>query len=95
VNTELRLKFNYLNRWGRFDSPRITRIVAMADVDDEFLALVGGDDASDDEEVENSGRSRPVSESPEPEAKQSESTAAAKPRHKRQDDSDEEEEGEA
>ncbi|KAI0412649.1 hypothetical protein F5X98DRAFT_316551 [Xylaria grammica] len=66
----------------------------MADVDDEFLALVGGDDASDDE-VENSDQSRPVSESPEPEAKQSKGTPAAKSRRRRQDDSDEEEEGEA
>ncbi|KAF2964569.1 hypothetical protein GQX73_g8998 [Xylaria multiplex] len=65
----------------------------MADVDDEFLALVGGDDASDDE-VENSGQSRPVSESPEPETKQSKGTPAAKSRRRRQDESDEEE-GEA
>ncbi|KAI1303245.1 hypothetical protein F5Y03DRAFT_395966 [Xylaria venustula] len=66
----------------------------MADVDDEFLALVGGDDASD-EEADNSGQSRAASESPEPEAKQSKGTAAAKSRRRRQDDSDEEEEGEA
>ncbi|KAI8624818.1 hypothetical protein F5Y19DRAFT_283171 [Xylariaceae sp. FL1651] len=69
----------------------------MADVDDEFLALVGGDDASD-EEVEDSGHSRPASESPEPEPeakKQSKATPAAKSRRRRQDDSDEEEEGEA
>lgn len=66
----------------------------MADVDDEFLALVGGDDASD-EEVENSGPSRQGSESPEPGAKQSKGTPAAKPRRRRQEDSDEEEEGEA
>lgn len=66
----------------------------MADVDDEFLALVGGDDASDDD-VENEGPSRPPSESPEPETKQSRGTPAAKSRKRRQDDSDEEEEGEA
>ncbi|TGJ83394.1 hypothetical protein E0Z10_g5372 [Xylaria hypoxylon] len=66
----------------------------MADVDDEFLALVGGDDASD-EEVEHSGQSRPVSESPDPEAKQSKGTPSAKSRRRRQDESDEEEEGEA
>ncbi|KAI0912057.1 hypothetical protein F4823DRAFT_583118 [Ustulina deusta] len=66
----------------------------MADVDDEFLALVGGDDASD-EEAENSGQSRPASESPDPEARQSKGTPAAKSRRPRQDDSDEEEEGEA
>ncbi|KAI0448977.1 hypothetical protein F5B21DRAFT_77039 [Xylaria acuta] len=66
----------------------------MADVDDEFLALVGGDDASDDD-VENEGPNRPLSESPEPEAKQGRGTPAAKPRRRRQDDSDEEEEGEA
>ncbi|KAI1425639.1 hypothetical protein F5Y12DRAFT_351315 [Xylaria sp. FL1777] len=66
----------------------------MADVDDEFLALVGGDDASD-EEGENLGQSRPVSESPDAEAKQSKGTPAAKARRRRQDDSDDEEEGEA
>ncbi|KAI0540600.1 hypothetical protein GGR58DRAFT_498952 [Xylaria digitata] len=66
----------------------------MADVDDEFLALVGGDDASDDE-VENSDQSRPASESPEPETKQSKGTPTAKSRRRRQDESDEEEEGEA
>jgi RNA polymerase-associated protein RTF1 len=66
----------------------------MADVDDEFLALVGGDDASD-EEAENSGQSRPASESPEPEAKQNKSLASSKSQQRRQDDSDEEEEGEA
>ncbi|KAI0189925.1 hypothetical protein EV127DRAFT_431013 [Xylaria flabelliformis] len=66
----------------------------MADVDDEFLALVGGDDASDDD-VENEGPSRPPSESPEPEANQAEGTPATKSRRRRQDDSDEEEEGEA
>ncbi|KAI3322323.1 hypothetical protein HD806DRAFT_499768 [Xylariaceae sp. AK1471] len=65
----------------------------MADVDDEFLALVGGD--ASDEEVEDSGHSRPVSESPESEAKQSKGTPATKSRRRRQDDSDEEEEGEA
>ncbi|KAJ8107126.1 hypothetical protein ONZ43_g6831 [Nemania bipapillata] len=66
----------------------------MADIDDEFLALVGGDDASDDE-VENSGPSRQGSESPAPETKQSKGTSAAKSRRRRQEDSDEEEEGEA
>ncbi|KAI0402259.1 hypothetical protein F4802DRAFT_608881 [Xylaria palmicola] len=73
----------------------------MADVDDEFLALVGGDDASD-EEAENSGPSRQPSDSPEPDAKRSKSTSkstpAAKSRRRRQDEEDEEddeEEGEA
>lgn len=66
----------------------------MADVDDEFLALVGGDDASD-EEGDNSGQSRPVSESPEPKAKTTKDTPSSKSRRRNQDESDEEEEGEA
>ncbi|KAI0811893.1 hypothetical protein GGR55DRAFT_600372 [Xylaria sp. FL0064] len=74
----------------------------MADVDDEFLALVGGDDASD-EEAENLGQSRPVSEPPEPEAKPRKGASTAKSRRRRQDDDsddgddgdEEEEEGEA
>ncbi|KAI1194669.1 hypothetical protein F5X97DRAFT_310325 [Nemania serpens] len=68
----------------------------MADVDDEFLALVGGDDASDDEEVDNSGPSRQGSESPEPGARHDKGTPVAKARRRRHDDEDdEEEEGEA
>ncbi|KAI1331751.1 hypothetical protein F5Y16DRAFT_395037 [Xylariaceae sp. FL0255] len=64
----------------------------MADVDDEFLALVGGD-GSDDEVDEDSAQE--ASPSPEPEAKkQSKSSSAAKSRRRRQDNSDEEE-GEA
>ncbi|KAI0164522.1 plus-3-domain-containing protein [Hypoxylon sp. FL1284] len=63
----------------------------MADVDDEFLALVGGDES--DGEVEQDD-SRSASGSPEPGAKQSASQANAKPRKRRHDDSDEEE-GEA
>ena len=66
----------------------------MADVDDEFLALVGGDDASD-EEAEDFPQSRPASESPDPEVKQSKGTSAAKSRRRHRDDSDDEEEGEA
>ncbi|KAI2640173.1 hypothetical protein GGS21DRAFT_505548 [Xylaria nigripes] len=65
----------------------------MADVDDEFLALVGGDDASD-EDVETLGQSRPASQSAEPGAKQGESTPVAKSQQRMQEDSDEEE-GEA
>ncbi|KAI1814447.1 hypothetical protein GGS20DRAFT_548731 [Poronia punctata] len=64
----------------------------MADVDDEFLALVGGDDASDDEQ-DVSDHSRPASQTPEPDADQDQATPA-KPRRRR-DESDEEEEGEA
>ncbi|KAI1430523.1 hypothetical protein GGR50DRAFT_684652 [Xylaria sp. CBS 124048] len=65
----------------------------MADVDDEFLALVGGDDASD-EEVEPSTQSRSVSQSAEPEARQNKSAPVTKSRQRKQDGSDEEE-GEA
>ncbi|KAI0389961.1 hypothetical protein F5Y17DRAFT_446737 [Xylariaceae sp. FL0594] len=63
----------------------------MADVDDEFLALVGGDDASDDE-VESSTHSRPVSESPEADG---DHDTTAKARRREHHESDEEEEGEA
>ncbi|KAI1271246.1 hypothetical protein F5Y07DRAFT_383571 [Xylaria sp. FL0933] len=77
----------------------------MADVDEEFLALVGGDDASDGE-ADDLGQSRPVSESPEPEAKPRKGVSTAKSRRRRQDDDcddddeeeeeeEEEEEGEA
>ncbi|KAK5628708.1 hypothetical protein RRF57_004423 [Xylaria bambusicola] len=66
----------------------------MADVDDEFLALVGGDDASD-EEAEELSQSRHASESPEPGSRQSKGTSAAKSRSRQQHDSDDEEEGEA
>ncbi|GAP85896.1 putative RNA polymerase 2 transcription elongation factor protein [Rosellinia necatrix] len=66
----------------------------MADVDDEFLALVGGDDASD-EEGEGSGQSRQGSESPGPEARQNKGTPTATSRRGRSDQTDEEEEGEA
>ncbi|KAI6090021.1 plus-3-domain-containing protein [Hypoxylon rubiginosum] len=59
----------------------------MADVDDEFLALVGGDES--DGEIEEDSRS--VSGSPGPEAKASSKSKSRKRRH---DDSDEEE-GEA
>lgn len=72
----------------------------MADVDDEFLALVGGDESSDEEfnQAENpdDSGSREASESPLPDdknTKKSESTP--KSRKRGQDDSEEEEEGEA
>ncbi|CAJ2503209.1 Uu.00g106030.m01.CDS01 [Anthostomella pinea] len=73
----------------------------MADVDDELLALVGGDESSDEEAGEALSSSRPASESPDPEAKKQtttkakNTTPAPKSRKRRQDDSDEEEEGEA
>ncbi|KAI0141659.1 hypothetical protein GGR57DRAFT_400180 [Xylariaceae sp. FL1272] len=71
----------------------------MADVDDEFLALVGGDDASDDEVDQDVSSDRNPSPSPSPDP-DSKSTSKATPvvakssRRRRQDDSDEEE-GEA
>ncbi|KAI1502228.1 hypothetical protein F5X99DRAFT_380250 [Biscogniauxia marginata] len=70
----------------------------MADVDDELLALVGGDDPSDDESEQEMNISRSGSESPEPDAKatpaKAKSPPAQKPKQRRHDDSDEEE-GEA
>ncbi|RYP73037.1 hypothetical protein DL769_004312 [Monosporascus sp. CRB-8-3] len=65
----------------------------MADVDDEFLALVGGDESSDEDfnQAENDGDhgSRAASESPLPDDK------TKKSKRRGHDDSDEEEEGEA
>ncbi|KAI1639957.1 hypothetical protein F4809DRAFT_593007 [Biscogniauxia mediterranea] len=70
----------------------------MADVDDELLALVGGDDPSDEESEQEMNISRSGSESPEPDEKETETKAkkpsAPKPKKRRHDDSDEEE-GEA
>ncbi|KAI0019245.1 plus-3-domain-containing protein [Xylariomycetidae sp. FL0641] len=69
----------------------------MADVDDELLALVGGDDGSDEEVEQEELNSNPSpSQSPEPEKqKAKKTTPAPKSKKRRQDDSDEEEEGEA
>ncbi|KAI0207037.1 hypothetical protein F4808DRAFT_406296 [Astrocystis sublimbata] len=64
----------------------------MADVDDEFLALVGGDDDGSDNDIQDEGPARPLSESPEPQDK----SAQSKPSRRTNDHSDdEEEEGEA
>ncbi|RYP67048.1 hypothetical protein DL771_007467 [Monosporascus sp. 5C6A] len=66
---------------------------SMADVDDEFLALVGGDESSDEEfnqaENDDDNGSRAASESPLPDDKMNKS------KRRGHDDSDEEEEGEA
>lgn len=59
----------------------------MADVDDEFLALVGGDESDD----EVSAHSRAGSEAP---GSDGEAQSASKSRRRKQNDSDEEE-GEA
>lgn len=65
----------------------------MADVDDEFLALVGGDESSDEEPEQAISRS--ASGSPDPEAKShTSSKTKQKPSRRKHDDSDEEE-GEA
>ncbi|KAL7623488.1 RNA polymerase-associated protein rtf1 [Parahypoxylon ruwenzoriense] len=70
----------------------------MADVDDELLALVGGDESSDEEETGQAMNTSPsaTSGSPDPEVKKQVSSSKAKPKYKKrkQDDSDEEE-GEA
>ncbi|KAF3058209.1 RNA polymerase-associated protein RTF1 [Daldinia childiae] len=67
----------------------------MADVDDELLALVGGDESSDEEQEQPASPSRSVSGSPDPEAKdQTSSKTKHKSNKKKHDDSDEEE-GEA
>lgn len=59
----------------------------MADVDDEFLALVGGDESDDEVSV----HSRAASEAP---GSGGEAHASEKDRRRKQNDSDEEE-GEA
>lgn len=65
----------------------------MADVDDELLALVGGDESSDDEGSEQAMNiSKSESGSPEPEEKNSAKKAPAK---KPKKDYSDEEEGEA
>lgn len=73
----------------------------MADLDDEFLALVGGDESSDEEfnqaEENHDDGSRAVSESPLPgdDNKSKKATPAKKSQGRGQDNSDDEEEGEA
>ncbi|OTA70715.1 plus-3-domain-containing protein [Hypoxylon sp. EC38] len=65
----------------------------MADVDDEFLALVGGDESSDEEPEQAISRS--ASGSPDPEANShTSSKTKQKPSRRKHDESDEEE-GEA
>lgn len=69
----------------------------MADVDDEILALVGGDDESDNEgsgSEQDMNESRSGSVSPEPESPEAKKAAPPKKTEKRQHDSGEEE-GEA
>lgn len=71
----------------------------MADVDDEFLALVGGDESSD-EEFNQAGNgdengSRAGSESPLPDDTSRKAASTKGSKKKGQDHSDEEEEGEA
>ncbi|KAI1468021.1 plus-3-domain-containing protein [Daldinia caldariorum] len=67
----------------------------MADVDDEFLAIVGGDESSDEEQEQPASPGRSASGSPDPEAKDHTSSKTKhKSSKKRTDDSDEEE-GEA
>ncbi|KAI1806014.1 plus-3-domain-containing protein [Daldinia bambusicola] len=67
----------------------------MADVDDELLALVGGDESSDEEQEQPASPNRSASGSPDPEAKDHTSSKTKhKSSRKRTDDSDEEE-GEA
>ncbi|KAI1258644.1 hypothetical protein F5Y18DRAFT_339669 [Xylariaceae sp. FL1019] len=68
----------------------------MADVDDEFLALVGGDDASDDDVDAGSDRNPSPSPSPDPDSKSnSKATPVAKSSRRRRHDDSDEEEGEA
>lgn len=67
----------------------------MADVDDELLALVGGDESDDEGSDQEMNISRSGSESPEPgSTKARKASPPKKSRKKRHDDSDEEE-GEA
>ncbi|KAI8966656.1 plus-3-domain-containing protein [Daldinia sp. FL1419] len=67
----------------------------MADVDDELLALVGGDESSDEEQEQPTSPGRSASGSHDPEAKEQASNKAKhRSSKKRRDDSDEEE-GEA
>ncbi|KAI0842435.1 plus-3-domain-containing protein [Hypoxylon sp. FL0890] len=65
----------------------------MADVDDEFLALVGGDESSDEEPEQPISRS--ASGSPDPEAKDRQSSKSKQKPSKRKHDDSDEEEGEA
>lgn len=62
----------------------------MADVDDELLALVGGDESSDDEAEQNIGTSRSLSGSLGPNT-----SSNSKQKTKRKDDDSDQEEGEA
>ncbi|KAI1372880.1 plus-3-domain-containing protein [Hypoxylon crocopeplum] len=67
----------------------------MADVDDELLALVGGDESSDEEPEQAMNNGHSASGSPDPEGtKQSSSDTKQKSKKRKHDDSDEEE-GEA
>ncbi|OTB01446.1 hypothetical protein M426DRAFT_323462 [Hypoxylon sp. CI-4A] len=65
----------------------------MADVDDELLALVGGDESSDEEQEQPI--SRTASRSPDAEAKNQTSSKIPKKSSKRRNDDSDEEEGEA
>ncbi|KAI1136202.1 plus-3-domain-containing protein [Hypoxylon sp. FL0543] len=65
----------------------------MADVDDEFLALVGGDESSDEEPEQPVGHSEPGS--PDPEANDQQSSKTKQKSSKRKHDDSDEEEGEA
>lgn len=71
----------------------------MADVDDEFLALVGGDESSDEEfnqaEDGDDNASRVGSGSPFPDDNSKKLASGKKSKRGGQDYSDEEEEGEA
>ncbi|OTB16451.1 hypothetical protein K445DRAFT_291319 [Daldinia sp. EC12] len=67
----------------------------MADVDDELLALVGGDESSDEEQEQPASPNRSASGSPDPEAKDHTSNKTKHKSNKKRNDDSDEEEGEA